>query len=171
MQLGSYMNQCDYLTNVFWLESLAKLPELTGNLLTFRQSSTKELAKELANIEKDNTQEELAIPADMNHPHSAPPTFLAAAAAAQSHYVPTGATRKPWRARKNANVCYYYPYCNSWECGGRKDGVKMYSFVRSGSIVIPDTDQFVREKTSSKRQLVADRRRDSRKVRKANNSI
>jgi hypothetical protein len=45
-----------------FLKSLAKLPELTGNLLTFRQSATKELAEELANLEKDNSQQELAIP-------------------------------------------------------------------------------------------------------------
>jgi hypothetical protein len=59
-----------------FLESLAKAPELTGNLLTFRQSSAEELAEELANLEKDNSQQELAIPADMNHPHSAPPPWL-----------------------------------------------------------------------------------------------
>jgi hypothetical protein len=149
-----------------FLKSLAKLPELTGNLLTFRQSATKELAEELANLEKDNSQQELAIPADMNHPHSVPPAL----AATQSHYVPTAATRKPWGARKNANVCYYYPYCKSLECGGCKDGMQMCTFVRSGSIVIPDTNQFVLEKTRCKRQLVAHRRRASRKMHKGHNS-
>jgi hypothetical protein len=87
----------------------------------------------------------------------------------QSRYVPTAATRKPWGARKNANVCYYYPECKSLECGGGKDGMQMCKFVRSGSIVIPDTDAFLQKKARWKRQLVADRRQDSRKMHKANN--
>jgi hypothetical protein len=116
-----------------FLDSLAKLPELTGNLLAFSQSTTQELAEELANLEKENSQQELAIPADMNHPHSVPP----ASTVTQSPYVLTAATGKPWGARKNANVCYYYPECKSLECGGGKDGMQMCKFVRSGSIVIP----------------------------------
>ena len=125
---------------------------MTGNLLTLSQSTTEELTEELANIEKDNSLQELAIPADMNHPHSVPPV----SAATQSRYVPTADTRKPWGERKNANVCYYYPECKSLVCGGRKDGMQMCTFVKSGSIVIPDTDAFLRKKTRWKRQLEAD---------------
>jgi hypothetical protein len=150
-----------------FLESLAKLPELTGNLLTFSQSTAEELAEELANLEKDNLQQELAIPADINHPHSVPP---ASAATQQSRYVPTAATRKPWGARKNANVCYYYPECKSFECGGRKDGMHMCKDVRSGRLEIPDTDVFLRKKAHWKRRLVSDRRQESRKMQKAHNS-
>jgi len=73
---------------------------LTGNRLTFSQPTTEELAEELANLEIDNSQQELAIPADMNHPHSVPP----ASAATQSRYVPTAATRKPWGARKKIQM-------------------------------------------------------------------
>jgi hypothetical protein len=77
--------------------------------------------------------------------------------------------RKPGTCRganTNSDCCFYYPFCESTDCGGQSDGSKGCELFNTGQIQIPENNVFLKKKREAKAILRAKRYREIREAKK-----
>jgi hypothetical protein len=147
-----------------FLSSLANLPELSlAGLRDSVQAEAEEITREAAGLLQLDNSPLVGVTNEMN-PHPVAP----AAAPDQTNFVPVIPLSQHNRVRgsnENSDSCFYYPYCQSFVCGGAGGGGRegMCKFVTSGDIVIENVAAFLEEKECSKRQQKAARARERRR--------
>ena len=156
-----------------FLKRIANLPKLSG--LHDSANSFEVEADAITREAADLLQQKsplLGITHEMD-PHPVAP----AAVPGQPNFVPvipTPPISQQNRIRgsiENSYSCFYYPHCKSFVCGGRKAGLHMCKFVKSGQIVLDNVDEFLEENVISKRQQKAARARERRGAKRRRNLL
>jgi hypothetical protein len=156
-----------------FLRGLANFPKvsLTEDLhdcadSTF-EAGAEDITREAAGLLQHDNSPHVGVTSGMN-PHPVAP----AAAVGQTNFVPAVPILQHNRIRgtnKNWDSCFYYPRCESLECGGQKEGSRMCKFVVSGQIPIEDLEKFFKEKEESKKRQRAARCKEARGTKRRQN--